>query len=144
MVDSQQLFPMPTDLSERIKKFVGRTREFHFTHRLVAAANNLIDLVTAAGQQPATLEGFLSAGMLHHLIDDSAQDDHRQLLHQVDRININLDPSQINLLRPEKIERSLQHVLQFFSIRGLDENLDPEVILDLLNGGWRRAENSHS
>lgn len=144
MVDSQQLLPMPTNMSKRIEKFFGRNRKLHFTHRLVAAANNLIDFVAAASQQPATLKWFLSAGMQHHFIDDFAQDDHRQLLHQVDRININRDPSQINLLRPEKIERPLQHVMQFFSISGLDENLDPEVILDLLNGGWRRAENSHS
>lgn len=127
-----------------MEKFAGRNRKSHFTHRLVAAANNLIDLVAAASQQTATFEGLLSAGMLHHLIDDFAQDDHRPLLHQVDRININRDPSQINLFRPKGIEGSLQHIVQLFSISGLDENLDPKVVLDLLDGGRCRAENSHS
>ena len=100
MVDSEQPFPTLTDTPKRFKQFARWNRKLNLALVLIAATDNLIDAVVVSSEQPTTLEGRLSSGMLHHLIDDIAQDGHQELLHQVNRININRHPSKINLLRP--------------------------------------------
>lgn len=111
MVDSEQPLSTQADTSKRFEQFTRWNRELNLTLPLITAMDDFIDSIVVSYEQPTTLEGFLFSGMLHYLIKDIAQDDHRELLHQVNRININRHPPKINLLRPECTEGSLQHVM---------------------------------
>ena len=89
MVDSEQPLSTPADAPKRFEQFARWNGKLNRTLPLITAEQNLINAVVVSYEQPTTLQGFLSSGMQCHLFKDIAQDDHRKLLHQVNRININ-------------------------------------------------------